>query len=433
MTTWAQLTNAENAPQGVEPVGYSYWSNINNHQGEASLFVFIGRPSALPLLLEVRKSDLAIIRQDEIPRPGTGEGWYFSDTRPFDLYVLEGASLLRYNVITRQTEPVFTLQAGFGSFLWQAHSSDDDRAHSATVRDANYTDVGCVVFREGRQSFFAKRDGYDECQVDKSGRWLVIKEGDGDNRIIDLETGDERTIWNADGAVGHSDCGDGLLVGENDQGARWTAVAWDLADPRQPTIVFEQPGATWGEGMGHISVRGDRALLSTADAIVLIPLDGSGRVLEQLAPFVDLNAPGGCDGYRKRPKANLDPTGQFCCWTANHGSDRLDLFIARITTAPAPRPAPAGGTVRKIATFTQPEHATVRYEPDSGPASDSTLGDKDGRPAAINEFDASVPFSEGAWRTTRADGYAERREHGILRLVEPWGEFLSDVVVLDPQ
>ena len=62
----------------------------------------------------------------------------------------------------------------------------------------------------------APRDAYDECQVDKSGRWLLIKEGDG-NRIIDLERGNEFAISNAAGAVGHSDMGWGYVIGEDDR------------------------------------------------------------------------------------------------------------------------------------------------------------------------------------------------------------------------
>ena len=61
--------------------------------------------------------------------------------------------------------------------------------------------LGCVVYREDTRqfSYFAKIGDFDECQVDKSGRWLLIKENvDGvngeDNRIIDLEAGDRDAV-----------------------------------------------------------------------------------------------------------------------------------------------------------------------------------------------------------------------------------------------
>jgi hypothetical protein len=66
----------------------------------------------------------------------------------------------------------------------------------------------------------AAKGDFDECQIDKSGRWLVIKENvDGrngeDNRIIDLQTGQESVFLDEDGAAGHSDVGYGYLVAED--------------------------------------------------------------------------------------------------------------------------------------------------------------------------------------------------------------------------
>ena len=53
----------------------------------------------------------------------------------------------------------------------------------------------------------AAKGDYDECQIDKSGRYLVVKENvDGrngeDNRIIDLETGAETVFLDENGAAG---------------------------------------------------------------------------------------------------------------------------------------------------------------------------------------------------------------------------------------
>jgi hypothetical protein len=35
--------------------------------------------------------------------------------------------------------------------------------------------------------------------------------------------------------------------------------------------------------------------------------------------------------YDKHPKANLDPLGQWACWTATAGTDRLDVFLVQVT------------------------------------------------------------------------------------------------------
>jgi len=45
---------------------------------------------------------------------------------------------------------------------------------------------------------------------------------------------------------------------------------------------------------------------------------------------VDLDATGGGDDYRKMPKGNLCPYGEYFIWTANHRSDHLDAFILRL-------------------------------------------------------------------------------------------------------
>ena len=62
-------------------------------------------------------------------------------------------------------------------------------------------------------------NGFDECQVDKSGRYLVIKfEDELNQRLyahIDLETGATGYFEFANGAYGHSDCGYASVVGQS--------------------------------------------------------------------------------------------------------------------------------------------------------------------------------------------------------------------------
>ena len=67
-----------------------------------------------------------------------------------------------------------------------------------------------MAYREDTRQFYwfpQKGINYDECQIDKSGRWLVIKEKTGqdsksevDNRIIDLQTNNERVHLDRNGA-----------------------------------------------------------------------------------------------------------------------------------------------------------------------------------------------------------------------------------------
>ena len=68
----------------------------------------------------------------------TGEGWYFSHTLPHALYINDGPRLHRFDVRTRAFTPVFDVTTRFGAnrYIWQVHSSGDDRVHSATLRDS---------------------------------------------------------------------------------------------------------------------------------------------------------------------------------------------------------------------------------------------------------------------------------------------------------
>lgn len=410
-TTGFRLTNNDDCggQDCVLPVGYSYWSNINNHAGSDTMLVFLGlerrKGGGGPTLFSVNKHsgetrNLGPLFSGDHPQSwATGEGWYFSRTRQHALYMNDGPRMLRYDVMSKAVETVFDASAQFGNkVIWQMHSSNDDRVHSATLRDGgSYEMLGCVAYREDqrRLDFFAKKGDFDECQIDKSGRWLVIKENlDGkngeDNRIIDLSTGVERVLYDENGAAGHSDVGYGYLVAEDNFNAQPGAVrVWkfdrDLAggqpaaDPQQGTLVYQL--SSWSSGLGHVAhgnSRGGLAVeqqmacasnahrqsLPRVNEIVCFRLDGSLNALVVAPNMTDLNASGGgSDDYAKMPKGNLDPTGEYFIWTTNSGSGRLDAYIVRVPTdrlglspaasvpptssptptepAPAPPPTPA--------------------------------------------------------------------------------------------
>ena len=394
-TTGVRLTNATDCGGAdcVLPVGYSYWSNINNHAGSDTMLVFLGldrqKGGGGPTLFSFNKrtgqtSNLGPIFPPEHRLSwSTGEGWYFSATRPNALYLLDGALLLRYDVSARTFETAFDASAQFGGdkYLWQAHSSADDRVHSATLRQSStYEMLGCVVYDEGtRQArWFPKKGDFDECQIDRSGRWLVIKENvDGlngeDNRIIDLQNGTEQLLTDPNGASGHSDMGYGYLIAEDNFNRLPGAVRrWNLAQdmtggqpatvPGQGELVYEL--SSWSSGVGHIAFgnaqagqsinqqmacasNASRETLPRVNEIVCFRLDGSMQTLVVAPNMSDLNAAGGgSDDYSKLPKGNIDVTGEYFVWTANGGSNRLDAFIVRIpklsgTNASVPAPAPA--------------------------------------------------------------------------------------------
>lgn len=329
-------------PQDGEilPMGYSYWPNAKVHNG--AVHVFVGRRDQSALMISV---DLATMETQARPLPltGTAEGWYWSRTH-HAIYVIEGDRLTRAWVEDWRSEPVFGAPG-----MWQAHSSGDDRVHSASAtarHDGGPVDAVVYDAPNGDQQVIQVEPLYDECQIDKSGQWLLIKEGTA-NRLIHVPSGRIFVLTNEQGAAGHSDCGFGYVVGEDDYAPHpgafrlWRFGAAGFIDGR---IVYRMHG--WDAMARHIShanaVPGDPysqwALVSSAhrndlpraNELVMVSLNGSLECRVVAPNLIDLDASGGGSDYWKSPKANIDHTGQFAVWTANCGTDRLDAFLVRI-------------------------------------------------------------------------------------------------------
>jgi hypothetical protein len=386
-----RLTNATDCAGGQDClwyVGYSYWRNINNHAGSNEMLILLGMDRNLggagPSVIAVNKLT------DQVQNRGplfdasspyaysTGEGWYFSAKNATKLYVyLVGSSKLwRYDVVTRkaETKPALDLTQckrpsvcpAAAAYIYQPHSSDDDRVHSATVQDSSYSRLGCVVYDSKRFQFHAPRPGnfLDECHVDKSGNWLMLLEGTPsgsvNNRVVDLRKGTITDIDDVQGALGHLDMGYGYAVGADN----WNPLP-------NATILLKFPVTSTQRPIGpvaHFNKRWDIAAANhvahgnatagtaaetqyacgsnasrvpdMADEIVCFPLnanrnaDGSLDVLVLGQVMTDLDAIGGRDfygdDYSQLPKGNLDVTGTYFIWTTNMGGDRLDAFLVKV-------------------------------------------------------------------------------------------------------
>lgn len=230
------------ADPGLEPIGYSYWRVLAHDGGKLRVFLRLGE---IFTLVTVDKATEALSLR-VLPIKTTAEQCYWSTGKPNEIYVPAWSALKRYNVDTGAWTTVFDLSywsgvAGANTYLWQCSSSADDMVHACTIRDSeSYARVGCFVYFEGKKSAYFKAEGaLDECQADKSGKWLVIKE-DENNKVIDLETGDVRVILDRDGAAGHSDLGYGQMLGHSNQDNGWWL--WDL-ETLTKRLVYQIP--TW--------------------------------------------------------------------------------------------------------------------------------------------------------------------------------------------
>jgi hypothetical protein len=388
-TIATRLTNATDCGghDCVNYVGYSYWNNINNHVDSETMLIVLGldrnRGGPGPSLFSYNKTTGETLNVGPLFDPAhplswaTGEGWYFSGTRPSALYLNDGPRMVRYDVISQAAGTVYDVQSLLGRtdvYLWQMHSSADDRVHSATVKHATtFEPLGCVTYREdtGYWIFFPAIGEFDECQIDKSGRWLVIKDNldrrnGEDNRVVDLQTGVEQVLLDENGAAGHSDVGFGYLVAEDNFASLPGAVrVWkfdeDFIAPGQGTLVYHL--TSWSAGLGNVahgnarpdapleqqtvcSSNATRLALPRVNEIVCYRLDDSLRVLVVAPNMTSLDAPGGgSDDYAKLPKGNRDVTGDYFVWTANAGTNRLDAFVVHV---PQSKLAGSGATLTPI-------------------------------------------------------------------------------------
>lgn len=419
-TTGVRLTNADDCGGAdcVNYIGYSYWRNTNNHVGSDTMLIVLSldrqRGGNGPTLLRYDKTTDQVQVVGPLFDAGhplswsTAEGWYWSALQATKLYANQGSKLVRYDALARTFETVFDVAPGFGSdkYIWQMHSSGDDRVHSATLRtNTDYSTLGCVVYDEasGRLSLFPSQGAYDECQIDSSGRWLVLKENvDGrageDNVIIDLQGGGERVVADEAGAGGHSDTGYGYMVAADNwndlPGALrvWALGPGSAADALPQGVVVYR-SHDWDSEISHVSHSNARPGVPAgnqyacgsganrierprANEILCFPLDGSLRVLVVAPVMTDLDARGGGDDYAKLPKGNLDVTGRYFIWTSNVGGDRLDAFIVKVPgELLGAVQVPTGARPLQVATSAGTLHAgdvftaglTVHNGPNNGP------------------------------------------------------------------
>jgi hypothetical protein len=368
-TDAVRITNATDCggKDCLNYVGYSYWRNMNNHVGSDTILIFLGmspdRRGSGPTLFRYNKLTDAVTSAGPLFDPtspfrySSGEGWYFSATLPTKLYISDATRLYRYDVVTKALDVVFDIRSAeavnvFGAErrIWQMHSSNDDRVHSATVRSASYEALGTLVYREDirQYSYYPTAGDFDEAQIDKSGRWLVIKEQNND-RIVDIETGVETLLLDRDGAGGHSDLGYGYMVAADN----W----WNAPGAQRLWVFDESPlrgilvshGTSWRAGapdhISHANARPDlppgrqyvvgsgvsRKNVARGNEIIAFRLDGSLDEILVIAPVMTkLGARGGGSEDARYPKGNVDVTGEYFLWTDNMAGNRLDAFIVKI-------------------------------------------------------------------------------------------------------
>jgi len=206
--------------------------------------------------------------------------------------------------------------------------------------------VGYVVWSRAEDELLlaAETDDLDEIQVDKGGRYCVVKgskQGKGvvQVRVVDLQTGSVEELLDdgPDFAPGHSDNGRGTVIGADNWRNQITFRG--LASPHELRTVLDLDN-DWSQDY-HISMLADDedwVLLSFyvgndlpssgvfRNEIVQVATDGSQRV-RRLAH----HRSGFAGQYWNSPRANISRDGRFVVFTSNwEGTGQRDVFILRV-------------------------------------------------------------------------------------------------------
>ena len=329
---------------------YSYYHTFNRDStrfhiqsgGKAMLYRF--DPQAFRVL---GKAPLFAAR----PPGGSEPRWddtLWSATDPDVAYCHTGLKLWEFNVATGK----YTLIRDFAGtfepgYIWQMSKSLDDGTFAFSLQDPKWHVVGFAAWKRDTDKVLIHEKanpGFDEVQLDKTGRYLVIKTGrQGRNKVIrvrvaDLDTGKtwDLTDYEPDWAPGHSDNGHGTVVGMDAHTPRVTLRK--LSDPHTFTTVLKW-GDDWSQGR-HLSMLADDegwVLISAytgnklksnglfRDEIMQAATDGSARVRRLCHHHSVVRE------YWESPRANISRDGRFVCFTSNWGgSDRRDVFILKV-------------------------------------------------------------------------------------------------------
>lgn len=324
---------------------YSYWPTFNL---DSSRF-FIACDGS-PMLYRFDAANFRIISKGPLfdkTLPGGGyistEDAEWSGTNPNVLYGYYGLQLWAYDVSARTYTLVkdFTGELPVG-YLGQMSRSLDDNVFAFTKKDPNWTPTGYVVWRRDQNRILANvtLSNFDEVEMDKTGRYLVVKAefgGSIDFQVWDLQGGGMQSLTDPapDYSPGHSDNGRGIVVGHDNWNNQYTIRS--LATPHQYQKVISF-GSDWSQA-NHISMLGD----DEGWCLISNFTNGSGP----LGPFRQEIFQASTDGsqsvrrlahhhsvyrdYWDTPRGDISRDGRFVAFTSNWGSaTRRDVFIIRV-------------------------------------------------------------------------------------------------------
>ena len=342
-TTIMRVTDENDGTSNINY--YSYWPTFNLDSTR-----FFIACDGNPKLYRFDANNFQIISKGPLfdqTLPGGGymstEDAEWSGTNANVLYGYNGLKLWAYDVSARTYSLVkdFTGEVAPGN-LGQMSRSTDDNVFAFTKKDSGYSATGYLVWQRDQNRILrnVSLGNFDEVQVDKSGRYLVVKAefgGGVDVQVVDLSSGNVQNLTDPapDYSPGHSDNGRQIVVGHDNWNNQYTVRS--LASPHQFQRVISF-GNDWSQA-NHLSMLADNeswCVISNFTA-------GSGPV----GPFREEIFQASTDGsqsvrrlahhhsvfrdYWDTPRADISRDGRFIAFTSNWGStSRRDVFIIKV-------------------------------------------------------------------------------------------------------
>ncbi len=357
----------------IQQEGYNFWRNINAHQGQPVVRVFVAlQNNGGPTVFTIDKATGAVTRGGTIfpsgPLAGSrATGWQWSATNPDILYAYGTSQMIAKNVATGAETVVFDLaspgaQAAHGSGPnvrpWSALTSNDGLSWVMTVRQTvnPWNDIGCAIYHLPTNAWHFVA-GLGDCFVDKGGQyWLKTSTANNITKGTVNPWSVGEALSDQQGAPGHLDVGWGFFIGEDNWAPLGQSLRiWDLSQPFaaagqgrtvhtmtswlqdsyvQPTWAMGTPAnlGTVGSQIGCSTATGGQVggPVAREREIVCFQMDGSMRALIVAPNMTDMGASGGGIPYYKAPKGNMDVYGQYYFWITNMGGNRLEAFAVRL-------------------------------------------------------------------------------------------------------
>lgn len=364
-TTILKITDSSDGNSECLPF-YSYWPSMNknntrisvtcNYNGNFKIVFFDFDPNSLTI------SNKTLI----LTPPSIGGNLYSSDiiwsgTDSYRIFGHNSGNILwSYDVNTKAYTLIkdFSNDVVSGGGLRQMRKSVDDDVFSFSLVDSSKNVVGFLVWKKSSNEVLLKKfnsDGHivDEVGVDKSGKFLVVINTDGDSQTINLETKIlTQYNWGTNGWY-HYDVGLGTFFTSANDGSHsfWLRTFLNpiniikilpgffgfttkdcyhyssLADNELWALVSlcnKPPGQPNGGNDGKVNIQ------AFDNEIFQVATDGSNRV-RRIAHHRSIH-----NNYNDQPHANISSDGQFVIFGSNWETPngRRDVFLVKIPPAP---------------------------------------------------------------------------------------------------